>query len=387
MKVLFVTRGWPTKKDPMSGNYEAVQAKALARKGVEVTVLYYDEYSIFKYFGKKKQEIFIEDGVTVIKLNIFLLVIPFLLNNFKLNCYFIQLSLKYFYRYYLRKNSPFDVIHAHSAFRAYALPPLVRMCNVPFVITEHWSKMNTDQIDEERREMAKAYPFADAIITVSKGLADSLKKKFGIDSIVIHNMVPNSFFDGKIDTSNDDEIIDFISVGALLPRKKFDILIKALANAKNIQKCRLRIVGDGPEKQSLERCIVDNHVSDRVKMLGLKTPEEVGKLLEEANCFILTSENETFGIVYIEGMAKGLPVIATKCGGPESFVNESNGILVKVDDVEETAHAIDYMVEHINDYDREKIRQYCYENFSQDQISEQIIKVYDKVLEKRKLEK
>ena len=55
---------------------------------------------------------------------------------------------------------------------------------------------------------------------------------------------------------------------------------------------------------------------------------EIVKVYEECDCFVLPSAGETFGVVYVEAMAAGLPVIATRCGGPEDFVNEDNGILI-----------------------------------------------------------
>jgi glycosyltransferase involved in cell wall biosynthesis len=79
-------------------------------------------------------------------------------------------------------------------------------------------------------------------------------------------------------------------------------------------------------------------------------------------------------------MAKGKPVIATTCGGPESFVNESNGLLIPAEDVEATTKAIDYMVEHLDQYDGEAIRRFCYENFSEDAISKRIISLYEEVI-------
>ena len=83
-------------------------------------------------------------------------------------------------------------------------------------------------------------------------------------------------------------------------------------------------------------------------------------------------------------MAKGKPVIATVCGGPEGFVNDSNGILIPSEDVDAASKAIDSMVENINRYDNASIRQYCHDNFSEEAISQKIISVYKEVLEQHK---
>jgi glycosyltransferase involved in cell wall biosynthesis len=79
-------------------------------------------------------------------------------------------------------------------------------------------------------------------------------------------------------------------------------------------------------------------------------------------------------------MAKGLPVIATRCGGPETFLQPEHGRLVEKENVKELADAMNYMVEHLSDYNSEDIRKYCYNHFSQDVIADQIIGIYNKVL-------
>lgn len=378
MKVLFVTRGFPSVDDPMAGNYEAVQAKALARKGIDVTVLNYQWKSLSHLFRLKKPKCFEEDGVKVIQVEMIMPVVPYVLNSFEINRWVKKRALARLYRRYLRHNSKFDVVHAHSAFMAYVSSVLKEKFKVPFVITEHWSKLNYEVIGEEEVKLCEGYAHADAIITVSSQLADSLKRKFGADSVVIHNMVADRFFDGELKQRVSDKI-KFVSVGALIPRKGYDILIKAFANAKKNSNCTLSIVGAGPEEAALRELICEHQLQDKVFLLGGKSPDEIGEIIEDSDCFALTSRRETFGIVYIEAMAKGKPVIATVCGGPESFVNASNGVLIPQEDIAATSDAIDYMVDHIKEFDAQKIRQDCYDSFSEDVIADKIIEVYKKV--------
>ena len=79
-------------------------------------------------------------------------------------------------------------------------------------------------------------------------------------------------------------------------------------------------------------------------------------------------------------MAKGLPVIATACGGPEEFVNENNGLLVPVNDVESTAEALVEMYSGHDMYDKSAISEYCMANFSEKEIVRKIVEVYNDVL-------
>ena len=182
--------------------------------------------------------------------------------------------------------------------------------------------------------------------------------------------------------SREDGKFKFIAVGALRKDKCFDALIDAFAQCDFPSQVSLSIVGGGTERQLLEHKIKGYGLENQVELLGVKTPEEVSGLLCQSDCYVLSSRLETFAIVVIEAMAKGLPVIATKCGGPESFVRPEDGLLIPKDDSAELSKAMRYMLEHYKDYDAEEIRRYCYDSFSQDVIADKIIEVYNKVLNK-----
>ena len=82
-------------------------------------------------------------------------------------------------------------------------------------------------------------------------------------------------------------------------------------------------------------------------------------------------------------MAKGLPVIATPCGGPEEFVNHENGLLVPCNRVNELADALKYMHKNINEYNKDKIRESTLKKFSETSIAQKIEEVYLNILKKR----
>ena len=387
MKVIFVTRGWPTASDPMLGNFESVQAKALAKRGIDVTVLFLRRKSFTHIFSSKvivKEEY---DGITVLSKIVLLTEIPkvSVTKNNSIDLRLRQRAFCQLYEYYQKTNGDADIIHAHFINQASDCKMVLDKYHIPFVITEHWSKMNYTSLDKRIISLTAGYRWADKVICVSQALAGSLKEKLGVESVVIHNMVSDNFFQQKESqpATKDHKIIKFVSVGSLIGGKGYDLIIRALRNCRHLNECQVSIIGGGPEEANLKTMIEDNQLQDKVSLLGKKTPEEVSALMASSDCFILTSRRETFGIVYIEAMAKGKPVIATICGGPESFVNESNGILIPTEDVEATSKAIDYMVENVDKYDNAAIRQYCHNNFSEEAISQKIISVYKEVLEQR----
>ena len=95
---------------------------------------------------------------------------------------------------------------------------------------------------------------------------------------------------------------------------------------------------------------------------------------------MLASRSETFGVAYIEAMAAGLPVIATRCGGPEDFVTEENGILIPVDDESALTGAMERMMFRREDYDSAAISADIRRKFAPETIAARLTELYEGVL-------
>lgn len=364
----------------MAGNYEAVQAKAIAAKGNDVSVITIRESSARNIFCWKKIGHRQVDGVNVYEAIVPSIQIPFIR---RVNKHFRKLSYRFAFEKFAKEQGMPDMVHAHIVFVANFVTFVKKKYKLPFVITEHWSKAFVPD-DHKLIKMSVAYQIADQVICVSEALADSLKKSFHVEGIVINNMVSNQFFKtAKIPPK--DRIFRFISCGAFRKDryKGFDILIDAFARACFPKDVHLDIIGDGKDRTFIESKIAEYRLSNQVRLLGVKTSEEVSELLCMSDCFVLSSRLETFAIVVIEAMAKGLPIIATRCGGPETFLQPEHGLLIDKENVEQLADAMKYMIEHHGDYDSCQIRKYCYDHFSQDVIADQIIDVYKQVLARR----
>lgn len=114
--------------------------------------------------------------------------------------------------------------------------------------------------------------------------------------------------------------------------------------------------------------------------MGVVKRDEIAEKFRESDCFVLLSKHETFGVAYIEALASGLPVIATRCGGPEDFIDESNGILVGVDNEAEIEKALKKMRYREMEFDRERISKEAIKNFSPETIAERLSKIYEAVI-------
>ena len=161
-----------------------------------------------------------------------------------------------------------------------------------------------------------------------------------------------------------------ISVGRLVKRKGFDTAIKAVGELKRSGRpVRLVIVGDGPEKPSLQALTIELDVADRVVFAGAVGDEELAELYAACQAFTLLPRSigpdvEGFGIVYLEANLFGLPAVATRTGGvPDAVLDGETGLLVKPDDHSGAAAAIGRLMDdpelrrRLGERGRERVRQ------------------------------
>ena len=100
----------------------------------------------------------------------------------------------------------------------------------------------------------------------------------------------------------------------------------------------------------------------------------------KCDIFVLPSRHESFGIVYIEALAMGRPIIATKCGGPEMIVNDLNGLLINTDNIDSLSKAIIYMYHNYQKYSNEIIREDFMHRFSKESTVQKYKKIYKEVI-------
>lgn len=368
MKIAIISRGTPNEKYPLYGIFEFDQAKALVQKGAEVAFVAIDFRSpAFKRkYGLLQYE---KDGVQVFELSL-----P--INVYRKAIPLLQRLLLIPFHSMLKSFGKPDIVHAHFYSIAAIARIIKKKYNIPYFITEHSSKLNTplsEISDLDQRLAIQAYKDSDQLICVSEALRANILQNFHHDSIVIPNMVDNSVFQCR-EAPLDNSPFVYVSVGNLIPIKAFGTLIKAFSQVK--ENAKLFIVGDGPEKERLKNLIQDLHLENHVQLLGQLERTEINKIYQKSHVFVLASQSETFGVSYIEAMYAGLPVIATQCGGPEEFVDESNGILIPIDDKASLIDAMLRIREHYSEYHRQSISENCFQKFSPNTVAQEIIKVY-----------
>ncbi|KUO49304.1 MAG: hypothetical protein APF76_16000 [Desulfitibacter sp. BRH_c19] len=162
----------------------------------------------------------------------------------------------------------------------------------------------------------------------NKNEKDYYKILFGINKTDIIN---SNKLERKI--ANPNKII--IIASSLKKLKKVDVLINAFVRIKDKKGYILKIIGDGPERIRLEKQVKALGSEDYIYFEGEKTRDETLALMEEADIFAMVSSPETFGLVYVEAMAKGCITIGSKGEGIDGvIIDDENGFLCVPDDVE-----------------------------------------------------
>ncbi|MCW6507367.1 glycosyltransferase [Lichenifustis flavocetrariae] len=138
-----------------------------------------------------------------------------------------------------------------------------------------------------------------------------------------------------------------LAAGRFADYKNFAGLLRAFA-AMNDAEARLVLIGDGPERRNLLVEVDRLGLRGRVEMPGYVT--QPWRYFEQAKCFVLPSRSESFGLVLVEAMAHGLPVVATDCDGPREILSHGTyGTLVPHDDPAALAAAISRALEEPGD--------------------------------------
>ena len=374
MNILLISHGIPSKEDPQWGCFEMDQAIALSKEGHSITVA-----AIDGRFRKHYRKIGITRGSYGNIRTFLYYFIPqkvFVFSWLKRKSR--ELMMTRLVGRIIREQGLPDLIYAHYLFNIGDLCQIKRQYPyIPVVGMEHWSELLRSKLLRRVESLARvAYHTADRVLVVSPALQSRLKQYFGVDSDVVYDMVDSVFLQTPIPKVRLNNPFTYVSCGSLIPRKGFDILIRAFARLQD-RNSRLIIIGDGELRGELRDLCQELSVADRVSITGRIDREAIAGIMTISSAYVLASRSETFGVSYIEALAMGLPVIATRCGGTDSFFSEDCGLMVDVDDVAGLTAAMDRMEETVASYQAEGLREYIRSRFSGDVIAKQLEKFFE----------
>jgi glycosyltransferase involved in cell wall biosynthesis len=282
-----------------------------------------------------------------------------------------------------------DVIHAHVAYPAgWIAMHLGRERGIPYIVTEHMGPFPLPRYRAGDRDLSplvrEPLENARAVIAVSPVLAGEIEA-FGIRRPrFIPNLVDESQY--PVTPFRTDPRFTFYTLGAMLVNKGISDLIHAAAklmtrlDPRDRERVRFRIGGDGRDENRFRAEASRLGLGDTVEWLGLVPRDQARAGFRECDCFVLPSHHESFGIVLTEALASGRPVIATRCGGPESIVRDGTGILVPVGDVEALTQALQTMLKTARSYDPYRLREEFMSRFSRQAVVGALDAVYTEAL-------
>lgn len=398
MKVLVLSHMYPSTANEVAGIFVHEQVKALIAKGVEVRIVSAVPWTPFpiNYMTSKWRAYSrvpgkcLWEGVEVFYPRY--LAFP--------RAWFFATSGHRMYRGIRRaiekiyREFAFDLIHAHVALPdGYAGALLAQDFGKPLVITIHGQDLQqTVHRDSNCKEaVAFALQHASRIMVVSGKLRRLAVEHLGIaDKLAV---IPNGVDLQEIvraggvrdGPDNSDNII--LSVSNLVAVKGIDFNICAVERLKDkYPRLQYLVVGSGPEEKKLRALVARLGLGKRVTFLGRQSHSNVLRYMASCDVFSLPSWNEGFGVVYVEAMALGKPVIGCQGEGPEDFVEHGKtGLLVKPRDVDSLVEALDFLLSHPEEARTmgERARKLVLENYTWEKNAEKTIEVYREVLNER----
>ena len=280
---------------------------------------------------------------------------------------------------------PSLIVHAHLTWPLFFVALASLGLPVKLIFTEHDttnSRRNSSVFKYIERIIYNRYT---SIIAITNGVKDSLQDWLGpgLSSKVSTILNGARFFSFK-ERESLGKCIKFISVGSLIPKKGFDRTIKALSKLEDIN-WQYEIIGEGPSRLELEQLISSLGLQDKIILSGWSLALEEGYY--NANIQLIPSRVEGFGLVAIEGMSTGLPVIVSDLDGLNEVAPNSvdSCFLVKnSNDIGEWVNTIKSCINAL-EKDMVYISQESYQHsqkFSLEKMTESYVDLYRQVLNK-----
>lgn len=291
----------------------------------------------------------------------------------------------------LAREFPLDLIHAHAALPAgYAAMRIAAKAEIPYLVTIHGSDLQgTIHLNRRcKQAVGQVISGSAAAVFVSEKLRRIARDQFGNREkyTVIPNGVDPEAIDQNAYSQLDSDLTQktLLSVSNLFPSKGIEYNLSALARLTGkYPEVKYLIIGDGPERGHLENLSRELGISKQVEFLGQLPHQQVMSYMAACDIFSLPSWQEGFGIVYLEAMAHGVPVIGCQGEGIEDFVEDSvTGYLVKPRDLDDLVNVLDNLLENpqIRTQIGTNARKHVLENYTWEGNAQRTIQLYREII-------
>jgi len=290
------------------------------------------------------------------------------------------------YEAVIKEVQQIDIVHLNVFYKAglFALE-LKNKLNIPYIITEHWTAfLDISPIQFtpfQKSAIKKIGRNAALICPVSHDLKKAIQS-MGIPGPyeVVPNVVDTNVFKSEA-LNSDRQVKKILHISTLYdPHKNVSGLLNVIRKLRDQRSdFQVSIIGNG-HLEKHQKTIATLDLSDCVGLQGEIPHDAVATAMQAHDLFVLFSNYENLPCVIIEAQASGLPVLATDVGGVNEMVTEASGKLVQAGDEASLLQKLDSMLDQLNQYDRQQIRQQAVEKYSYESVGKQFHNIYQRVL-------
>lgn len=283
---------------------------------------------------------------------------------------------------YVEKYGVPELIHGNIFTRtAVASCRIARKLGIPFVVSEHWSRYYPENFSYTgflRKLMTRRTARnAKAVIVPSVTLKTAMNNA-GIrgNFQIVPNVIDTNLFIPVDRKSAEKKHIVHVSCFEDKSKNISGLLnsIKQLLNYRN--DFILDLIGTGQDEEKIKNLASQMLLDDVTRFHGLLEGEDLHAVMSKADCLVLSSRYETFGIVVYESLSCGVPVVVTDVAGFGSIIDSELGIVVKPADDEALAKAMNDLLENSSGYDRVVMRDFIEKNYSAEAVAQALEAIY-----------
>ena len=393
MKCLFLATWWPTNDSAISGTFIKEHARAVSQYS-EIVALHFKPvkriFSVWNFPYSYEITSGKEDGMDT-----FIVTLNVAIRRFGICRYAEKKVLKKVLEK-LHKKYSFDLININVLTSDFAellieenfLPEL------PVVVTEHssfyFSEINL--LDETKRKKRKQHLTRllnsvriKKILPVSKHLAHTMVNDYEVNpsAVFVVPNIANEIFGFKVNASiNVNECNIVLAAHWKYPKNPFTFLkVLNRLTAEELVCYKVDWFGDGPQMKEIK--LLAEKINPRVITFhGYQPKSVIAKYLQKANFLLHPSDKENLPCIVIESICCGTPVLSNNVSGVTELIDESNGILVPINDEIKLLAAIKMISLNQKQFDRHKISEAAKKKFSKEVVGAKIFSVYQEIINK-----
>ena len=292
-------------------------------------------------------------------------------------------SLNLSFIHSLHRRQPIGRFHAHMMLRTGLLALFCHWWwRKPFFLTEHWTGYQSgayDQLSAWKKSLyGLVFRKARQVSVVSIGLEKAIQAHQLRDrALIIPNVVTRA---PALPPQNQQEaLFHWLSVSDFYDAKKnITGLLRVVDQLAQIrQDFQLHLVGDGMDRDQIDRTLQSCHaLQPLLRRYGRLDNPAVLELMQQTDAYVCFSNIETFSVSCAEALVAGKPVVATRCGGPEFFVQAETGILIPVQDEDALLAGMQKIMNHYASYQNPAAFDRIRQTFQAAEIGRQFLQMY-----------